>query len=76
MTFGGMLSFTAAVVLVAYLPEFYSQAYPDYNTECERDEERASTRVTNTYDRANRPTRCGLRVEVETLRAHGRDQSQ
>lgn len=33
--FGGMVRFMAGYSIGSYLPDFYSQIYPDYNTICE-----------------------------------------
>lgn len=32
---GGMVRFMAGYAIGSYLPDFYSQVYPDYNTICE-----------------------------------------
>ena len=36
MGFGGMFRFMGGYTLISYLPDFYSQIYPDNNTACER----------------------------------------
>ena len=33
---GGMFRYMGAFTLVTYLPDFYSQVYPEYNTICEK----------------------------------------
>ena len=37
MIFGGMVRLMGAFTLASYLPDFYGQVYPDYNTVCERE---------------------------------------
>lgn len=36
MVIGGMVRLMGAFTLASYLPDFYGQVYPDYNTACER----------------------------------------
>lgn len=35
LIFGGMVRFMAGYAIGSYLPDFYSQIYPDFNTTCE-----------------------------------------